>query len=141
MIYPPQASVLSAFGTLVTPVRLDLGAQRSGRAIGDLDWARIDRILDELAREAGAALQEAGCAPASVTLIFAADLRYLGQQSELTIALDADPRSHHDAEPDRARVRGDLQEALRRQSVPCPDRAGRPGASPHVVRSSHSIGR
>jgi len=96
VIVPPQPSVLSAFGTLVTSVRLDLVRSDLVR-IGDLDWARIDRILGELAREAGAALQEAGCAPGSVTLIFAADLRYLGQQSELTIALDADPRSHHDA--------------------------------------------
>ena len=96
VIVPPQPSVLSAFGTLVTSVRLDLVRSDLVR-IGDLDWARIDRILGELAREATAALQEAGCPPESVTLIFAADLRYLGQQSELTIALDADPRSHHDA--------------------------------------------
>jgi N-methylhydantoinase A len=96
VIVPPQPSVLSAFGTLVTSVRLDLVRSDLVR-IGDLDWRRIDRILGELAGEAGAALQEAGCAPGSVMLIFAADLRYLGQQSELTIALDADPRSHHDA--------------------------------------------
>jgi N-methylhydantoinase A len=96
VIVPPQPSVLSAFGTLVTSVRLDLVRSDLVR-VGDLDWARVDRILGELAQAAGAALQEAGCVAASVTLIFAADLRYLGQQSELTIALDADPRSHHDA--------------------------------------------
>jgi len=32
-----------------------------------------------------------------VTLLFAADLRYVGQQSELTVPLDVDPRHHHDA--------------------------------------------
>jgi N-methylhydantoinase A len=42
-------------------------------------------------------LKEAGCTKETVTLIFAADLRYLGQQSELTVALDLDPRTHHDA--------------------------------------------
>ena len=96
VIVPPQPSVLSAFGTLVTSVRLDLVRSDLVRT-GDLDWARVDRILSELAEEAIAALAEAGCPADGVTLIFAADLRYLGQQSELTIALDADPRSHHDA--------------------------------------------
>jgi N-methylhydantoinase A len=96
VIVPPEPSVLSAFGTLVTSIRLDL--VRSDLVhVGELDWTRVDRILGELGVEATAALREAGCAPESVTLIFAADLRYVGQQSELTVPLDADPRSHHDA--------------------------------------------
>jgi N-methylhydantoinase A len=97
VIVPPQPSVLSAFGTLVTSVRLDLVRSDLVR-VGDLDWTRVDRILGELATEATAALRQAGCVEDSVTLLFAADLRYLGQQNELTVTLDADPRSHHDAE-------------------------------------------
>ncbi len=96
VIVPPQPSVLSAFGTLVTSVRLDLVRSDLVR-VNELDWTRVDRILGELANEATAALKEAGCTEDSVTLIFAADLRYLGQQSELTVALDVDPRTHHDA--------------------------------------------
>ncbi len=96
VIVPPQPSVLSAFGTLVTSVRLDLVRSDLVR-VNELDWTRVDRILGELASEATAALQEAGCAADSVTLIFAADLRYVGQQSELTVALDVDPRTHQDA--------------------------------------------
>jgi N-methylhydantoinase A len=65
--------------------------------VNELDWARVDRILGELTREATAALKEAGCSEDTVTLIFAADLRYLGQQSELTVPLDVDPRTHHDS--------------------------------------------
>jgi N-methylhydantoinase A len=95
VIIPPQPSVLSAFGTLVTSVRLDLVRSDLVR-VGALDWMRVDRILGELAQEATAALREAGCAAGDVTLIFAADLRYVGQQSELTVPLSADPRSHHD---------------------------------------------
>jgi N-methylhydantoinase A len=95
VIVPPQPSVLSAFGTLVTSVRFDLVRSDLVR-INDLDWTRVDRILGELAREATAALKEAGCAEDTVTLIFAADLRYLGQQSELTVTLEVDPRSHRD---------------------------------------------
>ncbi|MBX9845274.1 MAG: hypothetical protein K2Z80_26030, partial [Xanthobacteraceae bacterium] len=96
VIIPPQPSVLSAFGTLVTSVRLDLVRSDLVR-VNELDWARVDRILGELVRDATAALRDAGCSEDGVTLIFAADLRYVGQQSELTVALDADPRGHHDA--------------------------------------------
>jgi N-methylhydantoinase A len=96
VIVPPQPSVLSAFGTLVTSLRLDLVRSDLVR-IGDLDWDRVDRILGELVTEASAALAEAGCGEASIKLIFGADLRYFGQQSELTVAFDADPRTHHDA--------------------------------------------
>src|SRR5260221_2338443 len=96
VIVPPQPSVLSAFGTLVTSVRLDLVRSDLVRT-GELDWSRVDRILDELVRDATAALREAGCSDDSVTLLFAADLRYVGQQSELTVPLDVDPRHHHDA--------------------------------------------
>ncbi len=94
VIVPPQPSVLSAFGTLVTSVRLDLVRSDLVR-VHDLDWARVDRILGELAADATAALRESGCSEGSVTLIFAADLRYVGQQSELTVALNDDPRRHH----------------------------------------------
>jgi N-methylhydantoinase A len=97
VIVPPQPSVLSAFGTLVTSLRLDLVRSDLVR-IGDLDWNRADNILGELVNEASAALTEAGCNSASIKLIFGADLRYFGQQSELTIAFDADPRSHRDIE-------------------------------------------
>jgi N-methylhydantoinase A len=96
VIVPPQPSVLSAFGTLVTSVRFDLVRSDLVR-VNELNWERVDRILGELAREATAALKGAGCTEETVTLIFAADLRYLGQQSELTVALDVDPRIHHDA--------------------------------------------
>jgi N-methylhydantoinase A len=95
VIIPPQPSVLSAFGTLVTSVRLDLVRSDLVR-VNELDWTRVDRILGELVSDATKALREAGCSEDSVTLIFAADLRYVGQQSELTVTLDADPRGHRD---------------------------------------------
>src|SRR5215475_7128752 len=59
VIVPPQPSVLSAFGTLVTSLRLDLVRSDLVRA-GDLDWGRVDQLLGELVREASAALIEAG---------------------------------------------------------------------------------
>ena len=55
VIFPPQASVLSAFGALVTPVRLDLVRSDLGR-LDDLDWTEVDRLLAEMTAEALAAL-------------------------------------------------------------------------------------
>jgi N-methylhydantoinase A len=97
VIIPPQPSVLSAFGTLVTSLRLDLVRSDLVR-IKDLDWKRVDRILSELVDESSAALMEAGCAQNEIRLVFGADLRYFGQQSELTVTFDADPRSHSDVD-------------------------------------------
>jgi N-methylhydantoinase A len=101
VIFPPQASVLSAFGALVTPVRLDL--VRS--ALGDLaalDWAEVDGLLAEMSEEGYEALAEAGVARAAVSLRFGADLRYFGQQNELTVTFEADPRAGRDIEAIRA---------------------------------------
>src|SRR5919197_3301122 len=60
VIYPPLASVLSAFGTLVTPPRLDLGRGALSR-LSSLDWEQVDAILSELVRDARSGLASAGC--------------------------------------------------------------------------------
>jgi N-methylhydantoinase A len=96
VIFPPQASVLSAFGALVTPVRLDLVRSALGR-LDALDWREVDRLLDEMADEAHAALADAGVAQAEVRLRVGADLRYVGQQNEVQVTFEADPRLAHDA--------------------------------------------
>lgn len=95
VIFPPQASVLSAFGTLVTPVRLDLVRGALG-ALDGLDWAEIDRLLGEMIDEGQGALAQAGCTKGSVRLAFGADLRYFGQQNELGVTFDRDPRQGRD---------------------------------------------
>jgi N-methylhydantoinase A len=97
VIFPPNASVLSAFGTLVTSVRFDLVRSAPGR-LDALDWGDVDRLLGEMNGEGLAALDEAGCPAETVTLIFGADLRYFGQQNEVTITFDHDPRAGRDAE-------------------------------------------
>jgi N-methylhydantoinase A len=94
VIIPPHSSVLSAFGTLVTPIRLDL-VRSDLVKLAELDWARVDRILDQMTLEAEGALRESGCPARDVTLIFGADLRYFGQQNELTVTFTADPRAQH----------------------------------------------
>ena len=95
VIFPPQASVLSAFGTLVTPVRLDLVRSALGN-LEALAWDEVDRLLGEMVDEAYAALEQAGCDRESVRLTFGADLRYFGQQNELGITFSHDPRKDRD---------------------------------------------
>jgi N-methylhydantoinase A len=96
VIVPPQSSVLSAFGTLVTPVRLDL-VRSDLTPLDALDWDRVARIIGDLESEGRAALSEAGCASADVSLLVGADMRYFGQQHEVTVTFDADPRETRDA--------------------------------------------
>ena len=95
VIYPPLASVLSAFGTLVTPPRLDLGRGALSR-LSALDWKHADDVLTELVDEARAGLASAGCRPDELSFRFGADMRYFGQQNEVTTWFDADPRQRHD---------------------------------------------
>ncbi len=95
VIYPPLASVLSAFGTLVTPSRLDLSQGALSR-LSVLNWDEIDRIIDKLVAQATAGLGSAGCKPADITFQYGADLRYFGQQNEVTVWFDTDPRQKHD---------------------------------------------
>src|SRR3989440_6218557 len=61
VIFPPLASVLSAFGTLVTPTRLDLGRGALAR-LSSLDWGQVEKILTELESDARDGLASAGCA-------------------------------------------------------------------------------
>jgi N-methylhydantoinase A len=59
-------------------------------ALGDLvalDWAEIDALLGAMRAEGSAALAEAGVAPEEAAFAVAADMRYHGQQNEVTTAL------------------------------------------------------
>ncbi len=91
IIYPPMASVLSAFGTLVTPARLDL-ARGSLNRLDDIDWSVVATLIGDMFVEATDALEDAGIDKDSVMYDFAADMRYVGQQTEVTVHLAGDPR-------------------------------------------------
>jgi N-methylhydantoinase A len=96
VIYPPLASVLSAFGTLVTPPRLDLSQGALAR-LSAVDWHGVDGIIDKLVDDSRKGLASAGCKPNEITFKFGADMRYFGQQNEVTAWFDTDPRKKHDA--------------------------------------------
>ncbi len=86
VIFPINASVLSAFGTLVTPVRIDV-ARSMVRPIASVDPAERDTVLDALRDEGRRVLIAAGVEPDRIRFRYGLDARYLGQGNELTIWL------------------------------------------------------
>ena len=84
VVFPVNASVLSAFGTLVSPVRIDL-ARSMVRPLDTVDAAERDGLLDELRHEGRRVLAAAGVRPDRIRLRYGLDARYLGQGNELTI--------------------------------------------------------
>ncbi len=91
VIYPPLASVLSAFGTLVTPAKIDLVRSELVR-LENIDWAKLGTTLDSMIAEGRNALLEAGLREEETSFGFSADMRYVGQQSEIAVQFDDDPR-------------------------------------------------
>ena len=95
VIFPPHASVLSAFGMLVTPIRYDI--VRSALAtLAAFDWAAADRAFDEMLVLGRSALTEAGCRPDQIQIRFSGDLRYAGQYNEETVDFDEVMRGARD---------------------------------------------
>lgn len=84
VIFPVNASVLSAFGTLVSPVRIDL-ARSLPRSLATVDPAERDALLDELRAEGRRVLLAAGVPDGAVRFRYGIDARYAGQGNEITI--------------------------------------------------------
>ena len=115
VIYPPMASVLSAFGTLVTPLRLDLFRSDVG-LLRQLDWSLVDGHIAQMIEEARAALLKAGCADEMIRIEVGGDLRYQGQHNRIDHRPVAD--GHHGAagRPNPRRLRNGIPEDLRHQA-------------------------
>ena len=102
VIYPPMASVLSAFGTLVTPTRLDLA--RGGLCrLHEIAWNAVDDLIRGMLAEGRHALLEAGIDAQRIGYRFSADMRYAGQQTEVTVAFDGNPAQVRDGSGLRGR--------------------------------------
>jgi N-methylhydantoinase A len=95
VIVPPNASVLSAFGMLVTPVRYDLVRGALGK-LDAIDWMSADRMFDEMVTAGRQALLEAGVPASDTRFSFGGDLRYHGQAHEVTMTFEGDPRESRD---------------------------------------------
>jgi N-methylhydantoinase A len=83
-VFPINASVLSAFGTLVTPVRIDL-ARSMVRPLQSVDVGGRDALLTELRAEGRRVLVAAGVVPDAIRYRYGVDARYLGQGNEITV--------------------------------------------------------
>ena len=94
VIYPPLASVLSAFGTLVTPVRFDLARGTAG----GINWETAGKTYADMIAEAGTALEAAGAPANVIRFVYGADMRYAGQQNEVTVEFAADPSTGRDVD-------------------------------------------
>jgi N-methylhydantoinase A len=92
VIFPVNASVLSAFGTLVTPVRIDL-ARSMVRPLATVDVAERDALLTELRDEGRRVLAAAGVDDSRIRFRYGVDTRYLGQGNEITLWLGGDESS------------------------------------------------
>jgi N-methylhydantoinase A len=84
VIFPVNASVLSAFGTLVSPVRIDLARSLVGQ-LGTITVDQRERVLGELRAEGRRVLAAAGVAESDVRFRYGIDARYTGQGNEITI--------------------------------------------------------
>jgi N-methylhydantoinase A len=88
VVFPVNASVLSAFGTIVSPVRIDLARSMPRRlAHVDTSEGRVERdgMLDELRQEGRRVLAAAGTDPSAVRFRYGIDARYAGQGNEVTV--------------------------------------------------------
>ena len=84
VIFPVNASVLSAFGTLVSPVRIDL-ARSKPMLLKQIDENLRDSLLEELRVEGRRVLTAAGVEEGSVNFKYGIDARYEGQGNEITV--------------------------------------------------------
>ena len=89
VVFPVNASVLSAFGTLVSPVRIDL-ARSMVRDLDRIDEGERDAVLNELRAEGRRVLLAAGVPAEAVRFRYGADVRYAGQGNEVTVWIPAD---------------------------------------------------
>ncbi len=97
VIFPPLASVLSAFGSLVTPARLDI-VRSSLTALKAMNWALVESLFDDMESEGRRVLAEAGCPLDAIHFEYAADMRYRGQHYELLVTFADRPRQVGGAE-------------------------------------------
>ena len=90
VVFPVHASVLSAFGTLVTPVRIDL-ARSLLRPLEQLRGTEVEELLESMRSEGRRVLAGAGVPTEQVRFRYGIDVRYRGQGNEITVWLGEGP--------------------------------------------------
>ena len=88
VVCPPGAGAGSAIGMLMAPARVDRTASFN-QPLATADCAAAERIFAALAAEADAVLRETGADPGGRVVRRLADMRYIGQGSEITVEMPA----------------------------------------------------
>ena len=161
IVFPANASTLSARGILSADLRHDLARSRQMVANGpsaDAAVAALTEMAGELRAEGDASLDRDGVAPADRALMLSADMRYRGQAYELVVpwgevaidrgSLDALVGQFHEehrrrfahADPDDAVEIVTLRlAAIGRMRKPAAASAGRTAAGPPAPRSRRAV--
>jgi N-methylhydantoinase A len=86
LISPFGAGVGSTFGLLAAPLAFDFVRSAYSRLDG-LDWNFANALLDEMAAEGRKILENSGLTAAEIQYERTADMRYVGQGHEVSVAL------------------------------------------------------
>ena len=97
VLVPHSAGVLSAIGLLVAPPALDF-VKSYVTPLAQIDWAFLDGLYAEMTAQGVEALKRVGADPNQITRELSADMRYVGQGRELTVALPEELLASRDPE-------------------------------------------
>ena len=86
MLAPLGAGVMSTVGFLSAPLAFDF-VRSWAVEFGEIDWARANGLLAEMAAAGEALLRESGVAAADITHRREVDMRYVGQGHEIAVQL------------------------------------------------------
>jgi N-methylhydantoinase A len=86
LVCPPGAGVGSTIGMLMAAARVDRVASHNV-VLAQADWAAIETVFAHLRAEADAVIASTGADRSAATTQRLADMRYVGQGSEITVAL------------------------------------------------------
>jgi N-methylhydantoinase A len=86
LISPFGAGVGSTFGLLAAPLAFDFVRSAYSRLDG-MRWSDANNLLDEMAREGRAVLEQSGLSSSDIHYERTADMRYVGQGHEVAVPL------------------------------------------------------
>ena len=92
LIAPRAAGVASALGLLIAPARVDRVATVA-RELAHLDWADLEATFTRLEAETREVLEDTRLPSVDAQIQRMADIRYVGQASELVVPLPSGPFS------------------------------------------------
>jgi N-methylhydantoinase A len=119
LIAPFGAGVMSAIGFLSAPLAFDFVRSAPGR-LGEFDWARINRLLDEMQAEGQALLIASGVPAEQVAHRRSVEMRYVGQGHEISVPLPAGWLGHEHLPELRAAFEVEYQRLYGRLGPPVP---------------------